>query len=169
MKGLRALCGLGLAVALAGAAALAQESVFEEREFASAADERRYHRLIEELRCLVCQNQSIAESNADLAAQLRDQVHAMIERGESDQAIVGFMVSRYGDFVLFRPPVKPSTWLLWSAPFVLAAGGLAYLVVHIRRRSARGEENGEENGEDELERELDGEAADRLDQLLNRK
>lgn len=84
----------------------------------------RYQALIAELRCLVCQNQNIAESNAPLAQDLRAQVKTMLIQGESDASIKAYMVERYGDFVLYRPPVKPQTWLLWGGPFLLLFAGL---------------------------------------------
>ena len=112
----------------------AQESVFEEREFETVDQERRFRSLINELRCLVCQNQSIADSNADLAAQLRGEVHTMILEGKSDNQVVDFMVARYGDYVRFRPPVKDTTVLLWFGPFVLLGLGLFYLFRQIRAR-----------------------------------
>jgi len=126
----------------------------EPREFASALEERRYRDLIEELRCLVCQNQNLADSNADLARDLRDEVHAMLRAGRSDQEILAFMVDRYGDFVLYRPPLKPATALLWFGPFVLAAAALAWLVVQVRRRRpARGGDAAREDAPlDEAER-----------------
>lgn len=89
-----------------------------------AEQQSRYLALIAELRCLVCQNQNIADSNAPLAEDLRHQVRSMILRGETDQQIKTYMVERYGDFVLYRPPVKPQTWLLWGGPFVLLGLGL---------------------------------------------
>jgi cytochrome c-type biogenesis protein CcmH len=99
----------------------------------------RYHALIEELRCLVCQNESLAESNAELAQDLRAQVREMMEQGATNEEIVDFLVARYGDFVLYRPPFKPVTYLLWIAPFLLALAGLAVLAYQIRRRAARPE------------------------------
>lgn len=87
----------------------------------------RYQSWIHELRCLVCQNQTIAESNAPLAADLRDQVRSQIEAGRSDEEIRSYLIARYGDFVLYNPPLKPRTWLLWLAPFGLLA--LALIIV----------------------------------------
>ncbi len=96
----------------------------EVREFPTPQLKARYHHLIGELRCLVCQNQSLADSNADLAEDLRDEVYTMLLAGKSDRDIVAFLVNRYGDFVLYRPPVKKTTMLLWFGPFVaLALGG----------------------------------------------
>lgn len=89
----------------------------------------------DELRCLVCQNQTIADSNAELAIDLRNQVREKLQQGMSDKDIVDYMVQRYGDFVLYRPPVKTSTWLLWFGPFLLLVGGVLVLVVRLRRRS----------------------------------
>ena len=109
-------------------------SVFEPRGFSSPEHEERYYALVDELRCLVCQNQTIAESNADLASDLRREVYRMVEDGRSPEQITGFMVARYGDFVLYRPPLRGGTVLLWSGPFLLAAVGLAVLAVYLRRR-----------------------------------
>jgi cytochrome c-type biogenesis protein CcmH len=88
-----------------------------------------------ELRCLVCQNQTIADSNADLAVDLRNQVREMVKRGDSQSQIVDYMTARYGDFVLYRPPVKGTTALLWFGPAVLLVGGLAVFVAVLRRRN----------------------------------
>lgn len=99
------------------------------------AEEARYQDLINQLRCLVCQNQTIAESNAPLAQDLRNQVQAMMHEGRSDDEILNFLTERYGDFVLYRPPVKRRTWLLWGGPFVLL--GLALLVAFFMFRSKR--------------------------------
>ena len=124
-----------LLVAAVFAVAVAQaQSVFEPRDFSSPEHEERYHELVDELRCLVCQNQTIAESNADLASDLRREVYRMVEDGRSAEEIAGFMVARYGDFVLYRPPLRGGTILLWAGPFLLAAIGLAVLAVHLRRR-----------------------------------
>lgn len=94
----------------------------------------RYERLTNELRCLVCQNQTVADSNADLARDLRDQTRAMLLDGASDEQIVAFMTERYGDFVLYRPPLSSRTALLWAAPAVLLLIGAIALGRIIRRR-----------------------------------
>ncbi len=91
-----------------------------------------------ELRCLVCQNQTIADSHADLAVDLRNQVREKLRRGESKAQILDYMTARYGDFVLYRPPVKGSTWLLWFGPLVLMIVGLTGLALVLRRRSRLG-------------------------------
>lgn len=98
------------------------------------AVEKRLIAISEELRCLVCQNESLAGSRADLAQDLRREVRKLIKDGKSDQEVRDFLVSRYGDFVLYRPPVKPTTWLLWAGPFVLMIAGIAVLVAYLRRR-----------------------------------
>lgn len=102
-----------------------------------ASGARRAAALAEQLRCLVCQNQSIAESNAELAVDLRREISEQIRAGRSDQNIIDFMVARYGDFVLYRPPVKPHTWLLWFGPGLLAVGALFAFLRALRNRRQR--------------------------------
>jgi cytochrome c-type biogenesis protein CcmH len=96
--------------------------------------EQRLKTLGEELRCLVCQNQTIAESNAPLALDLRNQIREQVAQGRSDKQIRAYMVARYGDFVLYRPPFKATTVFLWLGPFVLLAIGIGTMVVIVRRR-----------------------------------
>ena len=100
-----------------------------------AALEARVQRISAELRCLVCQNQTIADSNADLAVDLRRQVRLMLQQGQSEQQVLDFMTQRYGDFVLYRPPVKSTTALLWFGPAALLVLGVAVLLITLRRRS----------------------------------
>ncbi len=100
------------------------------------AVEQRLIVISEELRCLVCQNESLAGSRSDLAMDLRRELRGLIKQGKTDEQIKEFLVSRYGDFVLYRPPVKPSTWLLWAGPFGLMVVGIASLFVYLRRRNA---------------------------------
>lgn len=95
----------------------------------------RYEKLTNELRCLVCQNQSIADSTADLAADLREQVREMLLAGADDEAILNYMVERYGDFVRYRPAFNQRTWMLWIGPFVVFGIGLAIALVVIMRRA----------------------------------
>ena len=99
--------------------------------------EQRVMRLTAELRCLVCQNQSLADSHADLAIDLKNQVRSQMQAGKSDAEIREYMVARYGDFVLYRPPLKPTTALLWAGPFLLLAGGGLALGFYLRRRRER--------------------------------
>jgi cytochrome c-type biogenesis protein CcmH len=101
---------------------------------ADVAIEKRMVAISEELRCLVCQNESLSGSHAELAQDLRREIRKMIGDGKTDQEILDFMVARYGDFVRYRPPMKPTTWLLWGGPFVLLAGGIAALIAFLRRR-----------------------------------
>jgi cytochrome c-type biogenesis protein CcmH/NrfF len=101
-----------------------------------AALEKRVQRLAEELRCLVCQNQSLADSNADLAVDLKNQVREKLKQGASEKDVINFMTERYGDFVLYRPPMKATTILLWFGPALLLIGGLIALFMRLRRRAA---------------------------------
>lgn len=129
-------------------------------EAATAADpvaEKRLQALAAELRCLVCQNQTIADSNAELAVDLRREVRTMIQAGQSDQQIIDFMVQRYGDFVLYRPPVKGLTLLLWGGPIALLLLGVFGLIRHLRRRNTTLEE----------QTPLSQEAANKAEALLN--
>lgn len=99
--------------------------------------EKRLIALTEQLRCLVCQNQNIADSHAELAMDLKRQVREMIAAGKSDKEIVDFMVTRYGDFVLYNPPFKGITLLLWAGPLVLMLAGMAMLISYMRRRNQK--------------------------------
>ncbi len=101
--------------------------------FQNEVQEKRYQRMIAELRCLVCQNQNLADSNADLARDLRAKTHAMIVAGASDPEIISYMVERYGDFVLYRPPFKSKTWLLWVGPFLILLVALVIFGMTIRK------------------------------------
>lgn len=101
---------------------------------ADPALEARMMVIAEELRCLVCQNETIAASHADLAVDLKNQIRIKLSQGQSQKQILDFMVERYGDFVLYRPPLKTSTVLLWVGPFTLLAIALLMLVVNVRRR-----------------------------------
>ncbi len=101
--------------------------------------EQRVMALSAELRCLVCQNQTIADSSAELAADLRNQVREKVRQGQSDAEIIDFMVARYGDFVLYRPPLKATTLLLWLGPLLLVAAGLTILFRRLARPRARDE------------------------------
>ncbi len=106
---------------------LAEDPVVEQRMIA----------ISEELRCLVCQNESLAGSRADLAQDLRRELRTLIKANKTDAEIMEYMVSRYGDFVRYRPPMKPTTWLLWFGPFLLLLGGLFFLVRMVRRGQGR--------------------------------
>ena len=99
--------------------------------------EKRMVAISDELRCLVCQNESLSGSHAELANDLRREIRSLIKDGKSDAEIMDFMVSRYGDFVRYRPPLKATTYLLWFGPFLLLAGAIVALVVYLRRRGRR--------------------------------
>ncbi|MCB1599428.1 MAG: cytochrome c-type biogenesis protein CcmH [Xanthomonadales bacterium] len=124
--------GLGLALLLL----LATMPAFaiDPMPFADRAEEVRFQNLLRELRCLQCQNQTLADSDADIARQLREEIFRMMNEGQSDAQIKDFLTARYGDFVLYKPPVKSGTWLLWFGPFLILAGAATALVVHLRKR-----------------------------------
>jgi len=103
-------------------------------EFASEEQEALFNKLSNELRCLVCQNQAIADSNAELAKDLRDEMYGMLQQGKNEEEIVEFMVTRYGDFVLYNPPLKPMTWLLWFGPAFALIAGFFFVVRIIKRQ-----------------------------------
>lgn len=125
-----------LLVLILGITSVTAQAKVEIREFSSVEQEQRYKSLINELRCLVCQNQNLADSDAELAQDLRKQTYAMIQQGKSDQEIIEFMVSRYGDFVLYRPPFKSSTAILWIGPFIILLLGILVLILFIRKRNS---------------------------------
>jgi cytochrome c-type biogenesis protein CcmH len=112
------------------------------------AVEQRMVDITSELRCLVCQNESLAASQAELAGDLREEVRKLVKAGKTDQEIKDYLVERYGDFVLYRPPLKPTTWLLWAGPFVLLVLGIAALITYLRRRSGQVTAGGEFSEED---------------------
>ncbi|HKX42617.1 MAG TPA: cytochrome c-type biogenesis protein [Burkholderiaceae bacterium] len=121
-----------LALALCGSARAAD---------ADSTLDAQVQRIAAELRCLVCQNQTLADSNADLALDLRAQMRTMLRDGADDDAVRRYMTERYGDFVLYRPPLKGTTLALWFGPLLLLAGGLATLFIVLRRRSRLGAEH----------------------------
>ncbi|MGA2187889.1 MAG: cytochrome c-type biogenesis protein [Steroidobacteraceae bacterium] len=127
-----AVLGLWLAAA-AGAAAVALDA---NGQIENPALQARFERITQDLRCLVCQNESIADSNVELAADLRRQVQEMLLAGQSDDAIFRFMTDRYGEFVRFNPPLEPKTLLIWGAPFIVLGLGVVIIVRIVRRRSS---------------------------------
>ncbi len=133
MRAMRRLAGVICLASMIGAAGAIDGTA----AFSDATQQARYEALTHELRCLVCQNQSVADSNADLAADLRRQVREMMAAGQTDQQIKSFMTERYGDFVLYEPPLTARTWLLWGAPvllLLLCLGG-AWRVIRTRSRA----------------------------------
>ena len=107
----------------------------EPMDYRDAAEEQRFRALTEELRCVLCQNQSLADSNAPIAHDLRLEILRLMREGKSDRQIKQYLVARYTDFVLYRPEVEPMTWLLWFGPGLLVAGGVVTIVVIVRKRS----------------------------------
>ena len=110
-------------------------AAIEVRDFESIEEEQRFRTLAEEIRCLVCQNQSLADSGAGLAKDLRDEILLQMRDGKTDEEIKEFLTARYGDFVLYRPPVRPGTWALWYGPVVLVLVGGTIFFFTVRRRS----------------------------------
>jgi cytochrome c-type biogenesis protein CcmH len=129
---------LGLAIGLLCALAFAASATKMEITAGDDALDLRMKKLETELRCLVCQNQTLADSNAELAGDLRREVRGLAEAGKTDAEIKAYLVARYGDFVLYNPPVKTTTWLLWGGPFALLFGGgvLWWSVLRRRARTA---------------------------------
>ena len=117
-----------------------QAGPIETYRFDNSEREALYKKMIAELRCLVCQNQNLADSNAELAVDLRRKTYEMVSAGKSEQEIMTYMVNRYGNFVLYRPPLNNATLLLWIGPFIILAVGLFVLIRVIKRRpSASGD------------------------------
>jgi len=131
MKRFLAAAVLGLAVLGSAHAAI------DTYEFATEAERQRYRNLIEELRCPKCQNQNIADSDAPIAMDLRAEIYRMLEEGKSNEQIIDYLVARYGDFVLYKPPVTARTVLLWYGPAGLLAGGFVLLGVIVLRRRGK--------------------------------
>ncbi|MDQ3510136.1 MAG: cytochrome c-type biogenesis protein CcmH, partial [Pseudomonadota bacterium] len=127
-----------LAFALAPLAAFAQVATnTAPLEFTDRAEAERFHALVAELRCVKCQNQSLADSDALIAQDLRREVLTLMRDGKSDDEVKQFLVARYGEFVLYRPQVQSSTWLLWFGPALLLIAGAWVIVVTVRRRRPR--------------------------------
>ena len=146
------LLGLGLT--------LGAHAAIDTYEFKDDAARERYRILTEELRCPKCQNQNIADSDAPIAKDLRNEIHRMLGEGKSDDEIVDFLVARYGDFVRYKPPVNERTWLLWYGPWLLLGGGLGVLGLIVLRRRRPAAAAGKDA-------DLSAEERARLAQLLN--
>lgn len=119
----------------------------ELRAFKSPEQRARFMHLSNELRCLVCQNQSLADSDAELAQDLRQQVHEMLDKGQTNEEIIDFMVARYGNFIRYKPPFSGATLALWVGPFVLGILGLWLLIAQLRRRAMTSADAGAELSE----------------------
>jgi cytochrome c-type biogenesis protein CcmH len=135
---MRALLALGLALLWLVSAAAVGEAVEPDEVLADPALETRAREIGRDLRCLVCQNQSIDDSDAELARDLRVLVRQRLTTGESNQQVIGYVVSRYGDFVLLRPPLKPATYALWFAPLAFVVIAVMAVVLFYRRRNRSG-------------------------------
>lgn len=119
-----------LLLALAGAA-----TANEPRSFRDAAEEQRFHALIADLRCVMCQNEPLSSSKALIARDMRGKVFELMQQGQSDAQIKRFLVDRYGEFVLYRTPLSPGTWLLWFGPALVLIGGALTVLLIVRRRA----------------------------------
>ena len=131
---MRRLAPLTAALALMAGAAMAEPPAAPDRPLPDAAQEARARALFGDIRCVVCQHESIADSPAGIAADMRRLVREEIAAGKSDQAVRADLVRRYGDYILFQPPVRAATWLLWFGPFALVLGAVAVFVWRSRRR-----------------------------------
>ena len=152
----RQVAALLAAAALAFGFAMAPGVAAKEAapEAADPVLEARMVRIASELRCLVCQNQTIADSNAALAVDLRREARALLKQGKSDEEVVAYMTARYGDFVLYRPPLKATTMLLWFGPAVMLLGGGAVLVAVLRRRSRMNADQFESDDDEAIDPDL---------------
>ena len=135
VRALLTLVLLTLAWALPTAALAQAATTVAPPEFTSRAEAERFHALTEELRCVKCQNQSLADSNAAIAQDLRNEVLVLMRKDMTDAEIKQYLVARYGEFVLYRPRVEPTTWLLWFGPAVLLLAGGLVVVGIVRRRA----------------------------------
>ena len=131
-------------------------------EFQDEATRERFKQLTFELRCPKCQNQNLQDSDAGIAADLRNEIYRMLQAGESDAQIVDFMVARYGEFVLYRPPVNNMTYILWYGPFVLAVMGIVVIVL-VARKKKRGSDKGID-----LDTQLSENESERLKRILEK-
>ena len=139
---------LGLLLALS-ATAIAQTSDPTPLQFKDSAEETRFHHLTSELRCVMCQNQSLADSNAQIAHDLRREVLDLMREGKSDREVKQFLVERYGEFVLYKPEVTPGTWLLWVGPLVLVLiGGIVVWSILRRGKTGRGGSIGNDDNQE---------------------
>ena len=146
----RIIYALGLTLACLGTA----QASIDTYEFSSQAERERYRTLVEELRCPKCQNQNIADSDAPIAMDMRDEIFKKLGEGQSSEQIVEFLVDRYGDFVRYKPPVNKSTLILWYGPAGLLAFGFVMVAIIVirRRRSTRTKQNEQKLSSDEKNR-----------------
>ena len=119
-------------LALAGGA---HAQAIEPMPFANHAQELRFQQLTRQLRCPMCQNETLADSNAPIARDLRNQIFQLMQQGKSDEQIKQYLVARYSNYVLYDPPLQPGTWLLWFGPLLILLGGAAVVVIALRKRN----------------------------------
>ena len=131
---MRAFLHVLLGALLAFASATHAQAI-EPMPFADHAQELRFQHLTQQLRCPMCQNETLADSNAPIARDLRNQIFQLMQQGKSDDEIKQYLVDRYSDYVLYDPPLKPGTWLLWFGPLLILCGGAGVVLVAIRKRS----------------------------------
>jgi len=124
-----------LLMALLAFAGVTHAQAIEPMPFADHAQELRFQHLTQQLRCPMCQNETLADSNAPIARDLRNQIFQLMQQGKSDDEIRQYLVDRYSDYVLYDPPLKPGTWLLWFGPLLILCGGAGGVLVAIRKRS----------------------------------
>jgi cytochrome c-type biogenesis protein CcmH len=124
-----------LFLAMLAFTAVAAAQAIDPLPFKDHAQELRFQHLTRQLRCMVCQNETLADSNADLARDMRHEVFRLMQQGKTDAQIKQYLVDRYSDFVLYDPPVQPGTWLLWFGPLLILLAGAAVVAVNVRRRS----------------------------------
>ena len=127
-----------LLVALLAFAGVTHAQAIEPMPFANHAQELRFQHLTQQLRCPMCQNETLADSNAPIARDLRNQIFQLMQQGKSDDEIKQYLVARYSDYVLYDPPLKPGTWLLWFGPLLILCAGSGVVLVAIRKRSRDG-------------------------------
>jgi cytochrome c-type biogenesis protein CcmH len=127
-----------LLVAVLAFAGVAHAQAIEPMPFADHAQELRFQQLTQQLRCPMCQNETLADSNAPIARDLRNQIFRLMQQGKSDGEIKQYLVDRYSDYVLYDPPLNPATWLLWFGPLLILCGGAGVVLVTIRKRGRDG-------------------------------
>lgn len=132
MKNFLRLIFILIVIGASPLSSIAAEDIYQ---FSTAEQQQRFTSLTTQLRCLVCQNQNIAQSNSSLANDLRDQIYQKIVHGQSDQDIIQYLTTRYGSYVLYRPPFDYATLGLWLGPFVILLSGVSYLLFYLRKKS----------------------------------
>jgi cytochrome c-type biogenesis protein CcmH len=133
-------------------AGAAHAQAIEPMPFANHAQELRFQHLTRQLRCPMCQNETLADSNAPIARDLRNQIFKLMQHGKSDDEIKQYLVARYSDYVLYDPPLKPGTWLLWFGPLLILCGGGGVVIATIRKRGREGSATDPSTGNGSIDR-----------------